>query len=143
MFIIALTCSCRQGRGRSGEVEPLSEMQEEHFESKVVTLELCGVTSDSAGFIASYEFLSDNCLCSSEPELVLSDAGKHEIRLNGNQVERVSGHYFIGGLVNSGNNVVEVRWEGMPGEVALSGIFDVVASEEGGWYVTHARVADP
>lgn len=142
ILIIAISCSCHQGGSRLGVIEPQSEMQSEGLERKSLSLEISRITSDSAGVTARYEFLSDNCLCTADPELVLSESGERDIRVNGKEVELVGGHFYIGGMVNTGNNIVEVRWEGVPGEVFLSGNFDVVDFEEGGWYVTYARVND-
>lgn len=140
ILIIAISCSCHQSGSRFGVIEPQSEMQPEGLEINSQPLEISRITADSAGVMARYEFLSDNCLCTADPELVLSESGKRDIRVNGKEVELVGGHFYIGGMVNTGNNIVEVRWEGVPGEVSLSGNFDVMASEDGGWYVTYARV---
>ena len=111
-------------------------MEVERLADNTFPLTVCNITKDSAELTARYQFVSHNCLCTSFPRLLCQGS----VTMNGTPLtDPYQNSYLIGGIVQEGENVIEVRTSGDLSPVSLSGEFGVWADEEGGWYVDKAR----
>lgn len=139
-LMAALSCSCSQGGSRSGEIWPLSALTVERLDDNVFPLAAGSFTRDENGVTACYQFVSQDCLCTSEPMLVCQGTDLLTVTANGIPLAPLGGgRYLIAGNVQEGENVLALQGNGDIGPVGLSGAFGVWPSDGGGWYVDKSR----
>lgn len=134
--MLTVSCSCRQGRGRCGDIQILPDLSVERLEANSFPLEVWGLTRDASGLVARYHFQSQDCLCTCEPVLVGQGLDNWRVFLNGKPVSSVGNRCFIGGMVQTGENNIEIRGSGERIPLSLSGEFGVWPSADGSSWCT-------
>lgn len=143
VVLIAVSSSCRSGRSRYGVIEPVSELSIERMGINRLPLECSGVSREGDQLTLRYRFESEGCLCTTEPILSFTEPQQWTALVNGVDVEPVrmrlqqneEARFDISGFLHDGENMIELRGSGELPAVTLSGEFDVVPSEQGGWRV--------
>ena len=139
VLLLTLSYSCSQNGKRMGEIRSVSDLCAERLDNNCLPLDPWFLTRDSSGVTASYRFLSQDCLCTSDPVLLCQDAGSFTVSMNEMPLIPNDDCFMIAGVTHEGENVIELHGRQDIGSVSLSGEFGVWADEEGGWYVDKAR----
>ena len=128
VVLLALSCSCQPGRSRFGVLEPLSGFYVECLDNNCFPLEACSIDREGDTVVVRYNFRSEDCLCSSGAKLLTDCSEGWKVSMNGMPMYGLSA---ISGVVQEGENTVELRGSGEAPSVSLVGAFDVLSSEEG------------
>ena len=132
-LMVALSCSCSQGGSRSGEIKPLSALTVERLDDNVFPLAAGSFTRDENGVTACYQFVSQDCLCTSEPMLVCQGTDLLTVTANGIPLAPLGGgRYLIAGNVQEGENVLALQGNGDIGPYLTQGPNEV-AIRISGW----------
>lgn len=126
VVLLALSCSCQPGRSRFGALEPTTDFLVECLDNNRFPLETFEIGSEGDSIVLRYSFRSEDCLCSAGTRLVMDR--DWDVSVNGMPLH---GLYTISGVVQEGENTVELRGSGEVPSVSLVGEFDVLSSEDG------------
>ena len=139
--LLALSCSCPQGGSRFGKLTPASPLFVDLLGNTDFPLEVCSLSRTDSTVTARYRFFSEDCLCSAGPVLFFDRSGGWEVTVNGTPMGR---SVAVSGVVQEGENVIELRGSGDVPPLSLVGEFNVIRAGDGqGWIVRSAKVPAP
>ena len=150
-LLLTLSCSRLTDGSRFGKIEPLSGLMIERLDNNRFPLESHDITIESGVTTARYTFLSLDCLCNSSALLVCRDAALWTVTVNGKEMmpskslhilDDGDGCYVISGLVEDGENVIELRGSGKVSPIFITGEFDLSPVDDGGWCVVPAKAPE-
>ena len=116
-MLFTLSCSCHTGGSRFGEIKPVSEICVESYDINRLPLEINEMSPDSGEVTVRYRFVSQNCLCDSNPIFVYEKPANWTVKMNGEEVlpskrqhmfDETDGCYVIAGMVLDGENIIAV-----------------------------------
>jgi len=153
-FLIVISCSCSQGGSRFDDIRPVSEISADRLDNNWLPLDATAVcdTSADGGITLQYKFYSKDCLCTSNPLLVIVNPESWEVTMNGGKplpMNRVhllddgDACFELGGMVLGGENIISLRCSTAPSErpsAYIAGGFDVLPDEECTWLLAPAKV---
>ena len=148
LLLFTLSYSCQTGGSRFGEIKPVSEICVESYDVNRLPLEISEMNSDPDEVTIRYRFVSQNCLCDSNPIFVCERPANWTVKMNGEEIlpskrqhmfDETDGCYVIGGRVLDGENVIELQGNGEISRACIAGDFNVLASDETEWLVAPSK----
>ncbi len=148
LLLFTLSCSCHTGGSRFGEIKPVSEICVESYNINRMPLEISEMTPDSDETTVRYRFVSQNCLCDSNPIFVCEKPANWTVTMNGEEIlpskrrhmfDKTDGCYVIAGMVRDGENIIELTGNGEISRTCIVGDFNVLPSDETGWYIAPSK----
>jgi len=148
LLLFTLSCSCHTGGSRFGEIKPVSEICVESYDINRLPLEISEMVPGSGEVTVRYRFVSQNCLCDSNPIFVCEKPANWTVKMNGEEVlpskkrhmfDEADGCYVIAGMVLDGENVIELQGNGEISRACIVGDFNVLPSDETGWRIAPSK----
>ena len=148
ILLFTLSCSCHSGGSRFGEIKPVSEICVESYDINRFPLEISEMDSDPDEVTIRYRFVSQNCLCNSNPIFVCERPANWIVKMNGEEIlpskrqhmlDEADGCYVIAGMVLDGENTIELQGNGETSRACIVGDFNVMPSDGNGWYIAPSK----